>query len=338
MLLYIQSKTNGSQIRIKEILIMFCNHCGNKIEEDAKICNRCGSRINRCETKVTGSETALNGVCTTTVRVMNAQGTVAVKKGRASAVFKWSIPLAAIGTMLVISGVKQKNGAFAVGAALLAVAAVIFIVAGLILLGRLSKRLEEKSSQRSADLCRKLEHRAESRLQMVLCAAALVGGAYTMFIKTYTINSIKVSVFDLLKIGIGLGTKKIAGIPLGSQETKWMAIIAAVIAASAFITAASVLMNSFTLHKGDDDYSVKIHRFWNSVKWASGCFAAVMFFYPSVIYKCFSNDHKIISKFIGINFADSGSIMTYILCLFAIVFVFACVKDRKYKKVFGEVC
>ena len=324
---------------------MYCDNCGSEITENMKFCRMCGVRItafdavkqpvDQQELVKAAFKDDPNVEVVKIITEPIKPEEPADKKYKSTAVFKFSLFGLILGLMLLLLDKEDKGVVFKVGIGVTATCGLLFLISGIMLAARFDKRRENEQSQKAQKLYEKLEHKAENKTHMFICAAATAGAAVLTFVNAYPVATVKFSLFSLVKYGIGLSTKKIAGIPLAGDSTLYISIVAGLIMLWMIYSAISMLFDVFKLDPSAENYVQKIHSFWDKAIYSLGISAFLLMFAPMFIINSFEDYHWIINFADKLTFKEPDSMMIY-YSLFAVVLCFfAIIKDRKYKKAFG---
>ena len=324
---------------------MYCDNCGSEITENMKFCRSCGAKIEAIDdVKQPVDQQELVKAAfkdDPNVEVVEIITEPAKpeeptdKKYRSTAVFKISLFGLILGIMLILLGKEDKGVVFKVGIGVAGTCGFLFLISGIMLAARFDKRREYKVSQKAQKLYEELEHKAENKTHMFICAAATAGAAALMFVNAYPVATVKFSLFSLVKYGIGLSTKKIAGIPLAGDSTLIYSIIAGVLMLWVIFSAISMLFDVFNLDPSAENYAKKVHSFWDKAIYSLGISAFLLMFAPMFIINSFEDYHWIINFADKLTFKEPDSIMVYYSMFTVVLCIFAIIKNRKYKKAFG---
>ena len=324
---------------------MYCDNCGSEITENMKFCRSCGVKIEAFDAvkqPVDMQELAKaafkNDPNVEDVKIIAEPAKPeepADKKYKSTAVFKISLFGLILGIMLILLGKEDKGAVFTVGISVIGICVFLFLISGIMLAARYDKRRENEQSQKAQKLYEELEHKAENKTHMFICAAATAGAAVLTFVNAYPVATVKFSLFSLVKYGIGLGTKEIAGIPLAGKSTLYISIVAGLIMLWMIYSAISMLFDVFKLDPSAENYVQKIHSFWDKAIYSLGLSAVMLIFGPMIIINSFKDYHWAIGFVDKLTFKEPDSMMIYYGLFAFVLCIFAIIKDRKYKKAFG---
>ena len=332
---------------------MFCANCGKEVTENMVFCANCGAKIERDQSEKTkidltkaAVESLKNEPNVIDVKIVNdkkgrrsaenktdaADGSTKAesKKNKPVAVFKYSLIGFAVGLVFMIFGGRMMN----VGIFVLAVLFFPLLISGIMLASNYDKKHEEKLLVERAKAEKELEKRVENKNSMLFSTAAVAGVVGLMFLKAFPVTLIKFNLIDLVKYGIGLRTKDIAGIPLASDSTMFFSVITGVLMLCVIAAAVSMLSAVLVLDPTDEKYSKKIHNFWSEAVYAFGFSAYLLLFAPGLIIDSFLDYHRSIDLIDRFTFKEPDSLMLYYGFFMFIMAFYAMIKDRKYKKVY----